>query len=129
MDEFLSLYLFHLSPSSSLFLSLSPLRICSSSKRSGNGVNKCANCSRPKCRYYYYIHNGIDTRYVAGINPRWFKRIMSMVPKRLQKNQAEIRKAIDRNTIDYIPRNLKGESTYVGNRNCGPDYWALQEDP
>ena len=33
-------------------------------------------------RYYYYIHNGIDTRYVAGINQRWFKRIMSMVPKR-----------------------------------------------
>lgn len=32
-------------------------------------------------RYYYYIHNGIDTRYVAGINQRWFRRIMTMVPR------------------------------------------------
>ncbi len=38
-------------------------------------------------RYYYYIHNGIDTRYVASINQRWFRRIMAMVPKRLQRNQ------------------------------------------
>ena len=38
-------------------------------------------------RYYYYIHNGIDTRFVASINQSWFKRIMTMVPRRLLRNQ------------------------------------------
>ena len=46
-------------------------------------------------RYYYYIHNGIDTRYVASINQKWFKRIMQMVPKKLTKSQKEIRKIHD----------------------------------
>jgi hypothetical protein len=31
-------------------------------------------------------------RYVASINQRWFKRIMSMVPRRLLRNQKEIKK-------------------------------------
>jgi hypothetical protein len=31
-------------------------------------------------------------RYVASINQRWFKRIMSMVPRRLLRNQREIKK-------------------------------------
>ena len=41
-------------------------------------------------RYYYYIHNGIDTRFVASINQSWFKRIMTMVPRRLLRNQVKI---------------------------------------
>ena len=31
-------------------------------------------------------------RYVASINQRWFKRIMNMVPRRLLRNQKEIKK-------------------------------------
>ena len=53
-------------------------------------------------RYYYYIHNGIDTRYVAGINPKWFKRIMTMVPKKLQKNQREIKRTHEEIKEDYL---------------------------
>ena len=32
-------------------------------------------------RYYYYIHNGIATKYVAGMSQEWFQRIMNLVPK------------------------------------------------
>ena len=53
-------------------------------------------------RYYYYIHNGINTRYVASINQKWFKRIMAMVPKKLQKNQREISKIHDEIKEDYL---------------------------
>ena len=85
-------------------------------------------------RYYYYIHNGIDTRsfsqiilntinrknselkcmfdftyiysnfcrYVANINQRWFKRIMMMVPKKLLKNQQEIKKIHEEIKDDYL---------------------------
>ena len=53
-------------------------------------------------RYYYYIHNGIDTRYVASINQRWFKRIMTMVPRRLLKNQKEIKKIHEEIKDDYL---------------------------
>ena len=53
-------------------------------------------------RYYYYIHNGIDTRYVAGINQKWFKRIMTMVPKRLQRNHRDIKKIHEEIKEDYL---------------------------
>ena len=87
-------------------------------------------------RYYYYIHNGIDTRYiyrifthntnlssilitafdffmnlfdslsffryVANINQKWFKRIMMMVPKKLLKNQQEIKKIHEEIKDDYL---------------------------
>ena len=53
-------------------------------------------------RYYYYIHNGIDTRYVASINQRWFKRIMTMVPRRLLRNQKEIKKIHEEIKDDYL---------------------------
>jgi dynein heavy chain len=46
------------------------------------------NCAAPlTCkekdllRYYYYIHNGIATKYVAGMSQEWFQRIMNLVPK------------------------------------------------
>ncbi|XP_071743282.1 dynein axonemal heavy chain 7-like [Lepeophtheirus salmonis] len=64
-------------------------------------------------RYYYYIHNGIDTRYVASMSSKWLKRIMTMVPRRLMKNQkginnihAEIRKdylfAVKKSIVDFV---------------------------
>ena len=43
-------------------------------------------------RYYYYIHNGIDTRFVAAMNQKWFKRIMAMVPRKLLRNQVKMQK-------------------------------------
>ena len=39
---------------------------------------------------------------MAGINPRWFKRIMTMVPKRLQKNQREIKRTHEEIKEDYL---------------------------
>ena len=53
-------------------------------------------------RYYYYIHNGIDTRYVASINQKWFKRIMAMVPRKLLRNQKEIKKIHEEIKDDYL---------------------------
>ena len=41
-------------------------------------------------------------RYVANINQRWFKRIMMMVPKKLLKNQQEIKKIHEEIKDDYL---------------------------
>ena len=50
---------------------------------------------------------------MAGINPKWFKRIMTMVPKKLQKNQREIKRtheeikednlfAVKKSIVDFV---------------------------
>ena len=39
---------------------------------------------------------------MAGINPKWFKRIMTMVPKKLQKNQREIKRTHEEIKEDYL---------------------------
>ena len=75
-------------------------------------------CQKSECifsstRYYYYIHNCIDAKYVAPMNERWFKRIMVMVPRRLKKNQAAIERihgeikdnyllAVKKSTVDFV---------------------------
>ena len=41
-------------------------------------------------------------RYVANINQKWFKRIMMMVPKKLLKNQQEIKKIHEEIKDDYL---------------------------
>ncbi len=43
-----------------------------------------------------------STRYVASINQRWFKRIMCLVPKRLQRNQKEIKRIQEEIKCDYL---------------------------
>ena len=64
-------------------------------------------------RYYYYIHNCINPKYVAPMNERWFKRIMVMVPKRLKKNHEAIERihgeikdnyllAVKKSTVDFV---------------------------
>ena len=52
-------------------------------------------------RYYYYIHNGIATKYVAGMSQEWFQRIMNLVPKKLQKNDREIKRIHEEIKEDY----------------------------
>ena len=52
-------------------------------------------------RYYYYIHNGIATKYVAGMSQEWFQRIMNLVPKKLQKNEREIKRIHEEIKEDY----------------------------
>jgi dynein heavy chain len=36
-------------------------------------------------RYYYYIHNGIDTEYVAPLEPVRLKNVMSLIPEKLRQ--------------------------------------------
>jgi len=40
---------------------------------------------RQKLRYYYYIHNGIDTVHVAPIDKLWLQHIYALIPKNLLK--------------------------------------------
>ena len=39
---------------------------------------------------------------MAGINQKWFKRIMTMVPKRLQRNHKDIKKIHEEIKEDYL---------------------------
>ena len=76
-------------------------------------VKQYLNSNHLSTRYYYYIHNCIDAKYVAPMNERWFKRIMVMVPKRLKKNKAAIERihgeikdnyllAVKKSTVDFV---------------------------
>eukprot|EP00118_Oscarella_pearsei_P018868 m.196512 g.196512 ORF g.196512 m.196512 type:complete len:4008 (+) comp39530_c1_seq1:67-12090(+) len=54
-------------------------------------------------RYYYYIHNGIDTEHVAPMEDSWLDHVLVNVPKYLQENHQEcIEHLSDEMREDYI---------------------------
>ncbi|XP_065834129.1 dynein axonemal heavy chain 7-like [Oscarella lobularis] len=54
-------------------------------------------------RYYYYIHNGIDTEHVAPMEDSWLDNVLANVPKHLKRGHAEsIEQLSDEMREDYI---------------------------
>ncbi|XP_039266483.2 dynein axonemal heavy chain 7-like isoform X2 [Styela clava] len=53
-------------------------------------------------RYYYYIHNGIDTEHVAPMEDMWLDHVMQMVPKRLKHLSDSIETLSDEMREDYL---------------------------
>ncbi|XP_078488802.1 dynein axonemal heavy chain 7 isoform X2 [Ciona intestinalis] len=53
-------------------------------------------------RYYYYIHNGIDTEHVAPMEDSWLENVLQMVPKRLKNLAESIETLSDEMREDYL---------------------------
>ncbi|XP_076451419.1 dynein axonemal heavy chain 7-like [Babylonia areolata] len=54
-------------------------------------------------RYYYYIHNGIDTEHVAPMEDSWLENVLSLVPNTLKKGHSEtIDSLSDEMREDYL---------------------------
>ena len=54
-------------------------------------------------RYYYYIHNGIDTEHVAPMEDSWLDNVMGLVPMVLKEGHAEtIENLSDEMREDYL---------------------------
>lgn len=53
-------------------------------------------------RYYYYIHNGVDTVHVASIDEKWLSNISALVPSKLKKWPDIIGVMVDELKEDYL---------------------------
>ncbi|XP_070188303.1 dynein axonemal heavy chain 7-like isoform X3 [Littorina saxatilis] len=54
-------------------------------------------------RYYYYIHNGIDTEHVAPMEDSWLENVLALVPHRLKAGHKEtIETLSDEMREDYL---------------------------
>ncbi|OAF63814.1 hypothetical protein A3Q56_08480, partial [Intoshia linei] len=54
-------------------------------------------------RYYYYIHNGIDTDHVAPMEDSWLQNVFSLVPQKLKSDkEATIEKLSESMKEDYL---------------------------
>lgn len=50
-------------------------------------------------RYYYYIHNGIDTEHVAPMEDSWLENVLRLVPHQLRCDHDE--------TIEHLSDEMK----------------------
>ncbi|XP_041119882.1 dynein heavy chain 7, axonemal isoform X1 [Polyodon spathula] len=53
-------------------------------------------------RYYYYIHNGIDTEHVAAMEDSWLENVLALVPSHLKKLTDTIETLSDEMREDYL---------------------------
>ncbi|KAK7506434.1 hypothetical protein BaRGS_00002546, partial [Batillaria attramentaria] len=54
-------------------------------------------------RYYYYIHNGIDTEHVAPMEDSWLENVLALVPNNLKAGHTEtIENLSDEMREDYL---------------------------
>ncbi|XP_033728888.1 dynein heavy chain 7, axonemal-like [Pecten maximus] len=54
-------------------------------------------------RYYYYIHNGIDTEHVAPMEDSWLENVLNLVPYELKTGHGEtIENLSDEMREDYL---------------------------
>ncbi|XP_069052852.1 dynein axonemal heavy chain 7 isoform X2 [Lepisosteus oculatus] len=53
-------------------------------------------------RYYYYIHNGIDTEHVAAMEDSWLENVLALVPSHLKSLSDTIEVLSDEMREDYL---------------------------
>lgn len=64
-------------------------------------------------RYYYYIHNGIDTVHVAPIDKIWLAHVMGLIPPKLQKWRDLLEELTDEMKEDFLMSVKKGIVDFV----------------
>jgi dynein heavy chain, axonemal len=51
--------------------------------------NESNNIEKDILRYYYYIHNGIDTEHVAPLEAEQIKKVLSLISQDLRQNHPQ----------------------------------------
>ena len=53
-------------------------------------------------RYYYYIHNGVDTIHASSINQSWLDHIMLIIPKKLKYWEEILSELLEEVKEEYV---------------------------
>lgn len=64
-------------------------------------------------RYYYYIHNGVDTVHVAPIDQEWMRHVSSLIPLKLRKWEELHGELVDEMKEDFLMSVKKGIVDFV----------------
>lgn len=64
-------------------------------------------------RYYYYIHNGVDTVHVAPIDKEWMQHVLALIPSKLRKWEELLEELTDEMKEDFLMSVKKGIVDFV----------------